>query len=116
MKSFGENNYHYNHYNSFAQNIKACAFKKENICLNIQKSCVIKMPFPTLMVPVVCACNKPFKQKCMSDYCTKDIDSCVQLKNNIAGHFTFKNCSFGRPKKVYIYFFKHYFTISIIIK
>lgn len=74
------------------------------------------MPFENINFPVICPCRKPFQVKCTTDYCTKDLKSCIELglfmksSNKIISPL-FKHCSFGSNK---VFFFA--LILRIILK
>ena len=112
-----QNNIDSKHYNDLTRKIKSCSsnqiqFKPENACHKITyNNCFIKIPFENIKMPVECPCKKPFKENCIANYCTKDANSCIELKyhlsasaNNKASNVNFQKCPFGQLKKVFFFY------------
>ncbi len=85
-------------FNSFKKKIKSCVlhqykFKSDDVCLNTQKNCFIKMSFDSIKIGCPCS-NKSLEFSCTNDYCTKDLTTCISLKFLRKTQETkFKNCS-----------------------
>jgi len=97
--------------------------KSDKICINTQKNCVLRIPFENINFPVICPCRKPFQVKCSTDYCTKDLKSCIQLglfmkSSNKITSPSIKLCSSG-SNKVFFYavifkiFIKLYYLLTL---
>ena len=103
-----QNNINSKHYNDLIGKIKSCSlnqiqFKPKNACHKTYNNCFIKIPFENIKMPVECPCKKPFKENCIANYCTKDANSCIELKyhlsasaNNKASNVNFQKCPFGQ--------------------
>ncbi len=91
------------HYNYLIKNIKPCfsnkiELKPNNVCLNTQKNCIIKMPFEMIYTKVKCPCpKKSFKFDCNNGYCAKDLKSCESLQvlsKRAIRNSNFRHCSY----------------------
>jgi len=92
------------HYNYLIKNIKTCVpnlieLKPNNICLNAQKNCIIKMPFEMIYTKVTCPCpKKSFKFDCLNGFCAKDLKSCESLQvlsKKAIRNINFRHCSYS---------------------